>query len=95
MTRLHLRYTPDSFPEDLVLQETADRATFQGRYVLRHPWKGSPYQCGAAMTYFEQLGAREEKEARALAQLTGWKLAEIRARLPQRSTPWPKLPMVP
>lgn len=95
VTRLHLRYTPDSFPEDLMLQETADRATFQARYVLRHPWKGNPYQCGAAMTYFEQLGAREEKEARALAQLTGWNLADIRARLPQRSTPLPTLPMVP
>lgn len=95
VTRLHLRYTPDSFPEDLMLQETADRATFQGRYVLRHPWKGNPYQCGAAMTYFEQLGAREEKEARALAQLTGWNLAQIRARLPQRSTPIPTLPVTP
>lgn len=95
VTRLHLRYTPDSFPEDLMLQETADRATFQARYVLRHPWKGSPYQCGAALTYFEQLDAREEKEARALARLTGWNLAEIRARLPRHSTPLPRLPMVP
>jgi hypothetical protein len=95
VTRLHLRYTPDSFPEDLVLQETADRATFQARYVLRHPWAGNPYRCTAAVTYFEQLRTREDTEARALARLTGWNLAQIRARLPQRSTPIPTLPVVP
>ncbi|MGD9883731.1 MAG: DUF2330 domain-containing protein [Reyranella sp.] len=94
VTRLHLRYTPDSFPEDLMLQETADRATFQARYVLRHPWTGNPYKCGAALGYFAQLGEREDQEARALARLTGWNLAEIRARLPRRSTPIP-LPATP
>jgi hypothetical protein len=95
VTRLHLRYTPDSFPEDLMLQETADRATFQARYVLRHPWTGNPYKCGAALGYFAQLGEREDMEARALARLTGWNLADIRARLPQRSTPTPTLPVMP
>ncbi|MFO1161410.1 MAG: DUF2330 domain-containing protein [Reyranellaceae bacterium] len=95
VTRLHLRYTPDSFPEDLVLQETADRATFQARYVLRHPWKGNAYQCSAAAAYFEQLPLREDREARALAKLTGWNLTDIRARMPQRSTPLPKPMMVP
>src|SRR5262249_7500046 len=34
VTRLHLRYTPESFPEDLMLQETADRSNYQARYVL-------------------------------------------------------------
>ena len=34
LTRLHLRYTRDSLPEDLVFQETQDRANFQARYVL-------------------------------------------------------------
>src|SRR5439155_3853039 len=41
LTRLHVRYDRAHFPEDLVFQETADRANFQGRYVLRHPWKGT------------------------------------------------------
>ena len=35
VTRLHVRYDKAHFPEDLVFQETADRSTFQGRYVLR------------------------------------------------------------
>ena len=41
MTRLHVRYDAAHFPEDLVFQETADRTNFQGRYVLRHEWKGA------------------------------------------------------
>ncbi len=48
LTRLHLRYTRDSLPEDLVFQETQDRANFQARYVLRHPWAGSAEACEAA-----------------------------------------------
>ena len=40
VTRLHVRYDRDHFPEDLAFQETADRTNFQGRYVLRHAWKG-------------------------------------------------------
>src|SRR5262245_43328088 len=31
LTRLHVRYDADHFPEDLVFQETADRTNFQGR----------------------------------------------------------------
>src|SRR5256886_9645889 len=40
LTRLHVRYDAEHFPEDLVFQETADRTNFQGRYVLRYAWKG-------------------------------------------------------
>jgi hypothetical protein len=38
ITRLHVRYTRDRFPEDLVFQETGNRRFFQGRYVLNHPF---------------------------------------------------------
>src|SRR4029077_11540640 len=41
MTRLHVRYDAEHFPEDLVFQETADRTNFQGRYVIRHEWQGA------------------------------------------------------
>jgi hypothetical protein len=92
VTRLHLRYTPESFPEDLVLQETADRGNFQARYVLRHPWSGSPFQCEAAAAYFQQLGQREEQQARALARLTGWNLDDIRARQANRLVRKPAVP---
>ena len=40
VTRLHVRYDATHFPDDLVFQETADRANYQGRYVLRHAFTG-------------------------------------------------------
>ncbi len=80
VTRLHLRYDAEHFPEDLVFHETGDRTNFQGRYVLRHPWKGSPDACDAAKSYFEEVEKRKEEEARTLAKLTGWSLKKIRKR---------------
>ncbi len=80
LTRLHVRYDAASFPEDIVFQETADRANFQGRYVLRHPWKGDA-TCEAAQRYREQLRARAEQEASTLAALTAWPIDDIRRRM--------------
>ena len=50
VTRLHLRYNAELFPEDLMLHETKDRTNFQGRYVTRHPWQGDA-QCEMADQY--------------------------------------------
>jgi hypothetical protein len=87
ITRLHVRYDAAHFPEDLVLQETADRENFQGRYVLRHPWSGSG-KCQAAASYKAGLALRREKEAQNLASLTGWEIGEIRRKMgaPQKIT---------
>ena len=73
MTRLHVRYDARHFPEDLVFQETADRTNFQGRYVLRHEWKGTG-SCEAAQRYLNDLPSRREREAQNLASLTGWNI---------------------
>jgi hypothetical protein len=81
VTRLHIRYNNDSFPEDLMFQETADTENFQGRYVLHHAWQGSPQQCEAAKEYFKQLAVRREQEAKNLADLTGWELDTIRGKM--------------
>ena len=80
LTRLHVRYDRAHFPEDLVFQETADRANFQGRYVLRHPWQGT-VDCPAARSYRAALRERREQEARNLASLTGWSLEDVRAKM--------------
>ena len=87
VTRLHVRYDRDHFPEDLVFQETADRENFQGRYVLRHPFTGE-VACAAGDRYAAALSRRAEEEAQNLATLTGWNVNEIRRRMgadgPQR-----------
>ena len=84
LTRLHVRYDRAHFPQDLVLQETDDRANFQARYVLRHEWTGGG-DCDNARAYRQGLPQRREKEARALAELTGWELPAIRERMALRS----------
>jgi len=80
ITRLHVRYDAAHFPEDLVFQETADRANFQGRYVLRHAWTGDS-SCSAAAGYRSSVRDRQEREAQQLASLTGWQLNTIRTKM--------------
>jgi hypothetical protein len=81
LTRLHARYDNAHFPDDLVLQQTADRENFQGRYVLRHPWTGGD-SCSAAVQYRLDLRQRNEREAQTLASLTAWDMESIRKRMP-------------
>jgi hypothetical protein len=80
VTRLHVRYDAAHFPQDLVFQETADRTNFQARYVLRHEWTGNG-DCANAKQYRAGLPKRREKEARALAELTGWGVEKIRGKM--------------
>jgi hypothetical protein len=97
LSRLHVRYDNAHFPEDLVFQQTGDRANFQGRYVLRHAWTGGE-ACTAASEYLVALADRHAKEAEQLSRLTGWNIADIRAKmgpeLPARARPaawWERL----
>jgi hypothetical protein len=80
VTRLHVRYTPDTFPEDLAFQETADRQNFQARYVLQHPAQIAPEACPAAAPYLKTVLERKEKESQTLASLTGWDIGAIRVK---------------
>nr|WP_070961350.1 DUF2330 domain-containing protein [Hyphomonas sp. Mor2] len=81
VTRLHVRYDGQTFPEDLNFQVTGDRENYQGRYVLRHPWRGDYGQCEAAGQYAETLVTRWDAEAESLAKLTGWELDEIKQKM--------------
>ncbi len=96
VSRLHVRYDAAHFPEDLVFQTTGDRQSFQGRYVLQHPFTGS-LDCDAGRAYRQSLDTRRQEEARTLASLTGWDVAEIRRKMgfdgqgnppPGDATPW-------
>ena len=91
ITRLHVRYTRDKFPEDLMFQETSNRQFFQGRYILRHPFSGE-IQCEEGQRYQRVLAERFEREARTLAQLTGWNIQEIRQKMPATAAQQQNLP---
>ncbi len=94
ITRLHVRYTRDKFPEDLIFQQTNNRSLFQGRYILRHPYTGE-MACEAGRQYRRSLRQRFEQEAQTLARLTGWNIRDIRDKLPQiRAEQFPALPLV-
>jgi len=80
VTRLHVSYDSEHFPEDLKFQETGDRQNFQGRYVIRHPFKGQ-ISCNAE-AYLAATRERQEREAQTLANLTGWNIDDIRAKIP-------------
>ena len=81
VTRLHVRYDAESFPEDLEFQVTGDKSNYQGRYVLRHPWRGDYTQCEAAGEYAQTLVQRWDEEASQLASLTGRNKDDIKAKM--------------
>jgi hypothetical protein len=88
ITRLHIRYTRDKFPEDLFFQETSSRQQFQGRYILRHPFT-EEMKCEAGRQYQKSLTERVEKEAQGLAKLTGWDIQDIRRKINlNQNQPW-------
>ena len=79
VTRLHLRYDSEHFPEDLVFHETGDRQNYQGRYVIRHPFKGEA-SCDIS-SYQAEVRERQEREAQRLANLTDWDIETIRKKI--------------
>ncbi len=91
VTRLHVSYDAAHFPEDLMFKTTGERENFQGRYVLRHPYKGDA-KCEAATEYRAGLPKRYEQEAQTLATLTGWDIDDIRVKMKEdgQSFPPPK-----
>jgi hypothetical protein len=80
ITRLHVRYDREHFPEDLMFEETPNSENFQGRYVLRHPWTGES-SCQAGDEYRQNLPVVFGKQAENLAALTGWDISTIRQKM--------------
>jgi hypothetical protein len=80
ITRIHVRYTRDKFPEDLMFQETGNQENFQSRYVMNHPFKGN-LSCEAGKKYRQTLRPRLEQEASNLANLTGWSIRDIYSKI--------------
>ncbi len=79
-TRLHVRYGKSTHKDDLMLRETNNTQTVQGRYILRRPFKGEP-RCAAGERYKAELPKRLERQAQQLSNLTGWKIEDIRKKM--------------
>jgi hypothetical protein len=80
VTRLHIRYNRSKFPEDLVFQQTANRETFQGRYIMNHPFTGT-IDCSAGGEYRRNLRTRLATQVTDTANLTGWNPNDIRSKI--------------
>ncbi len=75
LTRLHVRYTPKTFAEDLMFTQTGDRQNWQTRYVVQNPYGGSVAQCNekvAAMDCAAMCKPRMEQIAAATRTNPGW-----------------------
>ncbi len=77
VTRLHVRYNRNKFPEDLKFRETTNKNLFQGRYILNHPFNGT-IGCKEKTRYEKMVRERQEREIQNLARLTNWDINEIR-----------------
>ena len=89
VTRLHVRYDSEHFPDDLKFIETGDRSNFQGRYIMRHAWQGEA-RCEAATDYFKMVENRNVIAGNHLASLTGWDRTEIASSLGVQELPAPE-----
>ena len=63
-----------------MFQSTPNRENFQGRYVIRHPFKGK-IACAEGKSYVKEVRTRQQREAETLANLTGWDINEIRKKI--------------
>jgi len=53
LTRLHIRYTPRTFPEDLIFIETNDQRNWQARYIVQNPYGGSVAECSEKVSMMD------------------------------------------
>jgi len=80
LTRLHVRYDAQHFPEDLLFHETGDRQNWQARYVIHHPYPGNE-ECDQRRAYLKSVWERRRSEAANYAKLTGTDEASVRRRM--------------
>lgn len=70
-TRMHVRYRTETFPQDLMFQDTPDKDPFQGRYVV-HRVADSYFECKVGQQYLQALIGTRKAELKTMEKLTGW-----------------------
>jgi hypothetical protein len=69
LTRLHVRYTGNTFPEDLMFTQTADRQNWQARYVIQQPYDSSVAACSSQMAQADCVGMCKQRVDNVLGAL--------------------------
>lgn len=89
LTRLHVRYNRQNFPQDLMFQETANKQKFQGRYVIHIPHHNT--NCVNGKNYKNKVYERRKGEINNLVTMTGWKGSNYQSYLNEfKNRPSPK-----
>ena len=70
-TRLHVRYSRETHPQDLQFQVTPNKEHFQGRYILNNTATGD-LSCESGQTYCAKVVKRRVNELENLHALTNW-----------------------
>jgi len=81
LTRLHVRYTANTFPEDLMFTQTKDRQNWQTRYVIQNPYGGSVAACSDSVAKNDceamcRVKVTEVSREAALHVTDGWEGAK-------------------
>jgi hypothetical protein len=74
-TRLHVTYARNTFPQDLMFQETPNKQQWQARYVLTHPASGD-FSCDKGQAYLQELSKRRWDELYTYQWLTGRRISD-------------------
>jgi len=77
LTRMHLRYTPRTFPEDLMFTQTSDTQNWQARYVIQNPYGGSVSECNERVSKMdcEAMCGERVKNVKTTVQNSNWQYA--------------------
>ncbi|UKN02349.1 DUF2330 domain-containing protein [Paracrocinitomix mangrovi] len=76
-TRLHVRYSRETHPQDLLFQVTPNKEHFQGRYIL-HNTVQSDLKCDAGQEYCARVVKRRANELENLHALTSWNTTQYK-----------------
>lgn len=75
LTRMHLRYTPRTFPEDLMFTQTSDAQNWQARYVIQNPYGGSVSECNERVSKMdcEAMCTERVRNVKDALQNSNWR----------------------
>lgn len=76
-TRLHVRYSRETHPQDLQFHVTPNKENFQARYILTNPATGD-LSCDAGQQYCADLVKKRANELEELKDLTSWNTSQYK-----------------
>jgi hypothetical protein len=82
LTRLHVRYTSQTFPEDLMFTQTGDTENWQARYVIQNPYGGSIAECAQRVNAMNCDNMCRDRVSTIVSMLNGntWGVEEYRGK---------------